>query len=107
MFGFKEELKWLIYVSINVSENENRFALFDALEQDKAAIEGAFGSSFEWFRSPEKQESRIVFAREGAVDWENTDAMNEIHKWCIENLLKLKEVFDSKIEEAIRIQGLE
>ena len=104
---FQRGTQVVVYVSINVRDNENRFALFDALEQDKAAIEGAFGSSFEWFRSPEKQESRIVFAHEGDVNWENTDGMNEIHKWCIDNLLKLKEVFDSKIEEAVRIQELE
>ncbi len=90
-----------VYVSIYERENENRLALFDALEEDKAAIEEAFGSSFEWHRSPEKQESKIMLVREGDVNWEDTDAMNEIHKWCIENLLKLKEVFDLKIKEAL------
>ena len=96
-----------VYIRIYQGNNENRLALFDALEQDKAAIEEAFGSSFEWLRSPEKQESQIIFAREGDVNWENTDALNEIHKWCIDNLLKLKQVFEPKIKEAVRIHELE
>ncbi|MDE0484330.1 MAG: DUF4268 domain-containing protein [Candidatus Poribacteria bacterium] len=96
-----------VYIRIYQGYNENRLALFDALEHDKAAIEEAFGSPFEWLRSPEKQESTIIFAREGNVNWENTDALNEIHKWCIDNLLKLKEVFDPKIEEAMQAHELE
>ena len=98
----------IVYVRIYEGDNnENRLALFDALEQDKAAIEEVFGSSFEWLRSPEKRESKIIFAREGDVNWEDTDALNEIHKWCIDNLLKLKEVFDPKIKEAVQIHELE
>lgn len=89
-----------VYVGIYEGYNENRLALFDALKQDKT-IEEAFGSSFEWLRSPEKRESKIILVREGDVNWEDTDAMNEIHKWCFENLLKLKEVFDPKIKEAL------
>ena len=104
---FDQGTKVIVYVGIYEGNNDNRLAIFDALQQDKAVIEGAFGSSFEWLRSPEKRESHIIFAREGAVNWENTDDMNEIHKWCLENLLKLKKVFDPKIEEAVRIQELQ
>ncbi len=96
-----------VYVIIYERDNRNRLVLFDALEQDKAAIEEAFGSSFEWLRSPEKRESKIIIAREGDVNWEDTDDLNEIHKWCIENLLKLKEVFAPIIKEAVRLHELE
>lgn len=104
---FDQGTQVIVYVRIYEGYNENRLAIFDTLEQDKAAIEEAFESSFEWLRSPEKKESQIISVREGDVNWENTDGMNEIHKWCIDNLLKLKEVFDPKIEEAARIQELQ
>lgn len=89
-----------IYVRIYEGDNENRLALFDALMNQKDEITEAFGGSFEWHRNPEKQESQIVFFRDGYVSW-NTEDMREIHEWCIEYLLKLKEVFDPKIRQVL------
>ena len=49
-----------------------------------------------------KKESQIVFQRDGVVDWNDSADIEEIHKWCVENLLKLKTVFYPKITEAIQ-----
>ena len=85
---------------INSNSNENRFALFDALDQHKEAITEEFEGSFAWNRAPEKQKSSIVFARDGHIRCPD-DEIEEIRKWCVTHLLKLKAVFEPRIEQAL------
>ena len=97
---FRQGTQVIVYVRIYEGDNENRLALFDTLANEEAAITEVFGSKFDWKRNPELQESQIIFERDGYVDWD-TDDIDEIHKWCVTHLLKLKEVFDPKIKQAL------
>jgi len=102
---FRKGTQVTVYVGIyegdNYLERLDRLALFDSLENEKDAITEDFGGIFEWERNAEMKESRILFARDGHVDWD-TDDMDAIHKWCVEHLLKLKKVFDPKIRQALK-----
>ena len=97
---FRQGAQVNVYVRIYEGDNENRLALFASLENEKEAITKDFDGTFEWNRNPEMKESQILFARDGYVDWD-TDDIDEIHKWCVTHLLKLKEVFDPKIRVAL------
>ncbi len=90
-----------VYVMIDESDNPDTLALFDSLKNKKDAITETFGGTFEWQRNAEKKRSRILFVRDRYVDWDTGD-MDVIHKWCVKHLLKLKEVFDPKIRQALR-----
>ncbi len=79
---FDQGTKMIVCVEIYQRDNENRLAIFDALEQDKAVIEAAFGSSFEWQRSPEKQQSFIILGIRGflvgyGIVWQHDSALLE------------------------------
>lgn len=80
---------------------KNRMKLFEALEERKVEITSNFGSSLEWERNAEKQETFIFVHRDADID--STDSeLEEIREWHIKNLLKLKEVFQPEIEKVLK-----
>ncbi|RKU21060.1 hypothetical protein C6499_22850 [Candidatus Poribacteria bacterium] len=88
------------YVNIHDNVQSNRLDLFDALEQRKEEIESAFGSPLEWERLEKQRRSRIVVSRDGNIELPD-DELEDIREWHIANLLKLKEVFQPKIKNAL------
>ena len=87
-------------VCIYQRECENRIKLFDTLEKRKAEITTNFGNSLEWELNAEKQETFIFVYHDGDIESSDSE-LEEIRKWHIENLLKLKEVFQPEIEKAL------
>ena len=71
------------------------------LENRKREIGSNFGSPLEWSRDAEKSTSRIAISRDGDIELPDSE-LEEIRKWHIENLLKLKEVFQPEIEQALK-----
>ena len=94
--------KVFTYANIGQSVQGNRLGLFDALEKQKKNIESNFGSPLEWNRAEEQQNSWIGVSRDGNIELSD-DELEEIREWHIENLLKLKEVFQPEIEQALKI----
>ena len=77
-------------------ENKN---FFDALEKRKAEINSKFRSELEWERSYTKGRLwiRIAVYRDGDIEASDSE-LEEIRKWHIENLLKIKQVFAPEIQ---------
>jgi hypothetical protein len=96
--------KVLTYVNIYQDVRGNRLDLFDALEKRKGEIESNFGSPLEWNRADEQQISWIAVSRDGNIELSD-DELEEIREWHIENLLKLKEVFQPEIEQVLEALG--
>jgi len=71
---------------------------FDKLREDESIITEEFGAKLEWERLDDKRASRIAIYRDGAIDLSDSELEN-IRKWHIENLLKFKQVFPSKIKK--------
>ena len=88
------------YVNIGQNIRGNRLDLFDALEKQKGKIESDLGSPLEWNRAEEQQNSWIGISRDGNIGLSD-DELEEIREWHIENLLKLKEVFQPEIETVL------
>lgn len=97
---FARDDKVLVYVNIYQDVRGNRIDIFNALEERKAEITSDFGSSLEWNRAEEQQVSWIAVYRDVSIESSNNE-LEEIKEWHIENLLKLKEVFQPEIEKAL------
>ena len=92
--------KVLVYVNIYQSVHENRLALFDTLQKRDENIESNFDNLIEWNRAEEQQASWIGVSRDGSIESADSE-LKEIREWHIENLLKLKKVFQPEIEKAL------
>ncbi|MDE0088112.1 MAG: DUF4268 domain-containing protein [Candidatus Poribacteria bacterium] len=93
--------KVFTYVNIRQGVRANRLHLFDTLEKRREKIESNFGSPLEWNRAEEQQNSWVGVSRDGNIELSD-DELEEIREWHIENLLKLKEVFQPEIERALK-----
>lgn len=94
-FAMGDRVRAEIYIDSGVKEQNE--SLFDFLFQKKEQIEKSFGSSLEWERLDTKRACRIAIYRDGSID-EDTETIEDIRKWTIENLLKFKAVFPSIIK---------
>ena len=99
--AFAKEEKTRVYISIYQKLCENRIELFDAIENRKAEIESNFDRPLKWERNAEKQETLISIYREGDIEKSSDSELEEIRKWHIANLRKLKKVFQPEIEKAL------
>jgi len=81
---------------IDNGDLEDNKALFDALFSDRTAIESEYGEALEWERLDDRRACRIAIYRSGSID-DSSEELQEIREWGIENLLKMKKVFGSRI----------
>lgn len=87
-----------VYIdSGNKSKNE---AIFDALFLQKETINESYGTSLEWEKLETKRACRIAIYRDGDID-ADSEALVEIKKWVITNLLKMRQILPKFLEEAI------
>lgn len=85
IFGIKE-----VRVEVGMSRSvtaENKY-IFDALYQQKDAIEASFGDALEWLRLDEKKASRIQFTR--AVDGYDKANWPEMISWLVKYMMLLE-----------------
>ncbi len=83
-------------VYIDTQSQEVNKEILKAFEFDKKELENQFGEELQFEELPTKRASKIALYRDGDI---NTDSQNldEIKSWCIEKLLKLKQVFGDKL----------
>jgi hypothetical protein len=81
---------------IDVGELDKNKSLFDWLSEQKETIEIEFGESLDWERLDDRRASRVAIYREGSID--NVEMLKEIHAWAIQELLKLRKVFSSRLK---------
>ena len=96
--------KVLAYVNIYQDVRGNRLDLFDTLQKRNENIESNFGAPLEWNRAEEQQVSWLAVYRDGNIESSDSE-LEEIRKWHITNLLKLKEVFQPEIEQVLETLG--
>ncbi len=98
VFAQRGKVRAEIY--IDRGDQEKNKTLFEALKLREREITAHYGAPFEWERLDEKRASRIAIYREGMIESSDSD-LEEIRKWHIENLLRIKEVFTPEIERAL------
>lgn len=87
-------------VYIDFQDKEKNEALFDALYKIKDEIGKDYDEPLFWERMDDKRASRIAVYRDGAIDVPPAQ-LQEIKKWSIENLLRLKKVLLPRIKEVM------
>jgi hypothetical protein len=85
---------------IELGEDDQNKASFDALLSQKDQIEREFGEPLVWERQDDRRASRVAIYRAGRIE-DNDQTLAEIREWCIDHLLRLKRVFGHRLTEAI------
>ena len=87
-------------VYIDQGDQDKNKKLFDALQLVEDKITSNYGNSLEWERLDDKRACRIAIYRDGVIESSDSD-LEELHKWHIENLLKIKEVFTPEVQKIL------
>ena len=77
-------------------ESDKNKKLFDLLFEQKQIIESEFGESLDWERLDDRRASRIAVYREGSID--DVEILKEIQAWAIQELLKFRKAFSSRLK---------
>ena len=84
-----------VYLEITAENSEE---IFSVLEADKETIEAELGEKLEWKQHGNLQ---IFLLGEKASISDSPEKLDEIKDWIFEHLLKLKQVFDPRLEEIL------
>jgi hypothetical protein len=95
IFGIREAR---VQVDLSRSEKAENKALFDALFEQREAIEEAFGLPLTWKRLDNKKSSRIELAK--AFDGSKREQWDEMVEWMVDNLRKLHASLDAPLKAA-------
>jgi hypothetical protein len=93
---FCQNKKVRVELYIGTTDAERNKSIFDKLKSDKVNIEQEFGHPLSWERLDDKQASRICVYRNGSI--EDVGNLQDIHIWIVDNMLKFKQIFNSRLE---------
>jgi len=99
-FAAGERIRTEVYIDWeDKAKNEQ---IFDALFENREEIEREFGAELQWERLENKKACRIARYREGDIDVD-TETLDSIRTWMIEQLLTFKRVFPARFEAALKV----
>jgi len=99
--AFAQGKRVRVEVYIDLGDADINKALFDELLKDKDAIEADCQTKLDWDRLDEKRASRISVSKSGVIE-ASEDELREIHAWMIDNLLKFKKAFSSRVKACLK-----
>lgn len=79
-------------IYIDQGDYDQNKSFFDSLHKKHFEIEKEYGASFEWERLDDKRSCRIALYSDGTIEASDSE-LEQLRKWHIENLLKLKSIF--------------
>ena len=82
---------------IDVGDKDQNKAAFDALEEDRAAVEDEFGEALLWTRRDDIRASRIYVKRPGTID-ASPDELEELRSWAVDRVFKLREALSPRVK---------
>ena len=86
-----------VYLEVRANQ-KNDERILSSLESAKSNIEAKLKAELEWNYSSRQV---ILRGQEASID-DPPEKLNEIKEWMLEHLLKLKQVFDPRLEEIVR-----
>jgi len=99
-FSFAQGNRARVELYLGLNRTDKNKEIFDSLISEKTDIETNYGESLEWERLDTKQASRIAIYRDGAIE-DSAENLKEIRDWSINNLLKFKKEFDTRLKNVI------
>lgn len=97
-FGRGDRLSAELYIDQGDRSANKR--IFDALLEQRDAIEHEVGAQLEWDRLDDRIASRVRLSTDGRIEMPDAELAKR-HTWLIENLLKIKSVFGPRIESIL------
>lgn len=85
-------------VYIDTGDKDKNEDLFDYLISKKDELENKFNNNFEWEKLESKRACRIAIYTDGSID-DDTEHLEQVENWAVNNLLKMKEIFPQYIEQ--------
>lgn len=98
--SFARNSKVRAEVYIDTTSQEVNKEIFRTFEKQRSDLEKLFGEELTFEELPAKRASRIAIYRDGDI-WTDSQTLEEIRNWCIEKLLKFKQVFTDKLKTEI------
>lgn len=98
--AFVQGGKARIELYIDRGKMETNKAIFDALLDDRLALETLLGFELAWERLDIRRASRVATYRPGSID-DGSEDLTEIHEWMIQNLLKFRETIGPKLAQIL------
>jgi len=95
--SFARSSKIRAEVYIDTSNQEINKEILKTFETQQEQIELEFGEKLQFEELPNKRASRIAIYREGDI-WADSQTLEEVRIWCIEKLLKFKQVFSDRLK---------
>jgi len=98
--NFTGQRRARVEVYIDDGDGDRNIRLLESLEIHMDDIESALGQTLDWQRLENRRACRIALDRPGSIEGD-ADTLAEIQEWMVNNLLKLKQVFDPKLAELV------
>ena len=83
--------------SIDVGDKDQNKAAFDALKEERAAVEAEFGETLLWARRDDIRASRIYLKRPGSID-ASPDELEELRSWAADRVFKIREALGPRVK---------
>ncbi len=90
-------------VYIDTRDQNINKEILKTFELQKVELEREFGEEIIFEELPTRRASRIAIYRDGDI-WADDQILDEIRIWCIEKLLKFRQVFGEKLKKEIEIK---
>jgi Domain of unknown function (DUF4268) len=81
---------------IDVGDQLQNEAIFDALYAERSEIEAAFGEPLEWHRREDVRMCRIYCRTPGTIE-ESAERLAELQSWGADRMLRMRDVFGSRV----------
>lgn len=95
---FAQGRKFRVELYIDVGDKGRNKAAFDALRDDREAIEAGVGQPVVWERLDEKQASRIFCGTLGSID-DDSARLEELQEWALDFVWRYREVFSPRVRK--------
>ena len=90
----------LVNLWIDTKDKDKNEMLFDALLEQRDAIESVLGVELEWRRKDNYTSTEVQHWCPGSID-DDDEALDNVREWMIEWLLKFEEVFGLRLAELV------
>ena len=89
----------LVNLWIDTKDNSKNELLFDALLEQKDAIESELGFTLEWRRKDGNLSTEVQILRPGSI-YDDEDSLEGIRNWMVDNLLAFMRVFEPRLTDS-------
>ncbi|WP_309895688.1 DUF4268 domain-containing protein [Archangium sp.] len=100
-FSFALRDRFRVELYIDSGDAAYNKQVFDALHEQREAIEAAFGGSLEWERLDKRRASRVAAYHSGAIT-DGETVLKELRAWALDAMLRLQGAMEPRLREATR-----